>query len=245
MHTLLIAMLLSTGLLGPARQPFERPPGDAVVVRADGSIVYEWPGVRTAYLLGAPLGAIDAWMDREAWRAAKVHKWGRHDLAGECPERDRWCICVNGRMGPYPVDRLLSPEQWRVMCERIGREAERTGEIAHVRAMLDRLVVHRSSEEPVQMPDLTPLLLVTIDAVSRGDTTFPVHAARVRRRSMRNPAIFDRGRVELRLNEAMREAETTEQALALSTFAGNLGLEDPARTRSMFERIGALPVTKP
>lgn len=123
--------------------PFAESPKQHMTLQPDGSMIYVWPSVNTMYLLAAPLEEIDAWMEREAQRAAKVHKWARHDLAGECPERDRWCICINGRMGPYPVDRMLNPEQWRMLVERVGRDAERTGDLTHVRSLLDRLVMFR------------------------------------------------------------------------------------------------------
>lgn len=238
MHSLILTILIASGLGGPGEPaPFPQVPSDEVVVGADGAIVYDWPPVPTLSLLTTPLGEIDAWMEREAQRAAKVHKWARHDLAGECPERDRWCICINGRMGPYPVDRMLSPEQWRMLVERVGRQAERTGDLTHVRSLLDRLVMFRGWLEPAQTPDLTPLLLAVIDGAGRGDSTFLMHASKVHRWSDDNPEILNRELVRARLDETMQRVTTQEQALAVAVLASSLGLEDTVRETSMLERI--------
>jgi len=237
---MILTILVATGLGGPGRpEPFPQAPGNEVVVGADGAIVYDWPPVPTLSLLTTPLGDIDAWMKRESWRAAKVHKWARHDLAGECPERSRWCMCINGRMGPYPVDRMLSPEQWRMLIERVGRDAERTGDLTHVRSLLDRLVMFRGWLEPAQTPDLTPLLLAVIDGAARGDQTFLLQASKVHAWSDASPGILNRQLLRARLDEAMQRITTQEQALAVAVLASSLGLEDTVRETSMFERIRA------
>jgi hypothetical protein len=236
----MLAILIASGLGGPgAPEPFPQVPSAEVVVGADGAIVYEWPAVPTLSLLTTPLDEIDAWMERASWRAAKVYKWARHDLAGECPERNRWCMCANGRMGPYPVDRMLSPELWRMLVERVGRDAARTGDLTHVRSLLDRLVMFRGSLEPAQTPDLTPVLLAVIDIAARGDRTFLLHASKVHAWSDANPGILNRELVRARLDEAMQRVTTQEQALAVAVLASSLGLGDDDQEMLMFQRIRA------
>jgi hypothetical protein len=142
-------------------------------------------------------------------------------------------------MGPYPVDRMLSPEQWRMLVARIGRDAERTGNLTHVRSLLDRLVMFRGSLEPAQTPDLTPVLLAVIEGAARGDRTFLLHAIKVHAWSDANPGILNQQLVRARLDEAMQRVTTQEQALAVAVLASSLGLEDTEREKSMFERIRA------
>lgn len=102
-------------------------------------------------------------------------------------------------MGSYPVDRMLSPEQWRILVERVGRDAERTGDLTHVRSLLDRLVMFRGSLEPAQTPDLTPLLLAVIDGAARGDSTLLLHASKVHAWSDANSGILNRELIRARL----------------------------------------------
>ncbi len=243
MHGLIVTILIASGLGGPgAPKPFPQVPSNEVVVRADGAIVYNWPAVPTLFLLTTPLDEIDAWMEREAQRAAKLHKWARHDLVGECPQRDRWCICINGRMGPYPVDRMLNPEQWRMLVERVGREAERIGDLTHVRSLLDRLVMFRGWLERAQTPDLTPVLLAVIDGAARGDGTFLLHASKVHAWSDDNPGILNRELVRTRLDEVMQQVTTQEQALSVAVLASSLGLGDSVRETAMIQRVNAAVV---
>lgn len=246
MFCLLVAIGLTPGtFIAPTpgmMVPFAESPSQHMTLQPDGAMIYLWPSVNTMYLLAAPLEEIDAWMEREAQRAAKVHKWARHDLAGECPERDRWCICINGRMGPYPVDRMLNTEQWRMLVDRVGRDAERTGDLTHVRSLLDRLVMFRGSLEPAQTPDLTPLLLAVIDGAARGDSTFLLHASKVRAWSDATPGILNRELVRARLGDAMQRVTTQEQALAVAVLASSLGLEDALRDSAMIQRVNAVGV---
>ena len=235
-------------LARPVAEPWEPGQGPQFVTDADGGLDVVWPPVADGYLDNTPLGEIEEWMEREALRAAGVLKWGRHDLAGKCPERDRWCICSNGRIGPYPVHRMLSPEQWRMLFERVGQEAERADDVTHVRSLLDRF--SRGSQEPARIPDLTPLLLAAIDGTARGDRS--IRADGVRRPSASNPAILNRERVRTRLTESMWLATTSEQAIALASLASGLGLEDEVQETRMFERINAslpraseLPTSEP
>lgn len=156
--------------------PFVAAPSDAVAVSDEGEIHYDWPPVNSMYLLAAPLAEIDLWMEREAWRAAKIHKWGRHDLLSDCPQRDRGCLCANGRLGPYPIGGLLTREQWGVYFDRVAREARASNDLTHARAVLRLLVEYRSSDETSPLPDLTPMVLFAIVAAapSRDDFRPPM-----------------------------------------------------------------------
>jgi hypothetical protein len=54
--------LLAASVLGTAGQPFEQPPGDVVVVKADEAIVYGWPLVPDSYIESAQLRDMAAWL---------------------------------------------------------------------------------------------------------------------------------------------------------------------------------------
>lgn len=227
MHTLIASVLMAIGLLGPAGQPFERTPGETVVIKPDGAIVYEWPPVRTAYLIFAPLGEIDAWMKHESWRGSSLLQQGRHDLSGLCPLPSTGvCVCMNGYMSPYPVDSMLTPGQWAILFDRIGREATRTNDLASLRSMLDRMLVSHTPDQPAGMPDLTPLLLAVVDAAARGHDSLLVQAGNAHRLSAVTPGIYDQKLVRARLVDAAGSTTNREHAFALAQLAIALGLRD-------------------
>jgi hypothetical protein len=191
MVNLLLAMLMSLGLIRLAGLPFERPQGDEVTLAKDGSIVYEWPPARTAWFVMAPLERVDALLHSEGFRAAMIERRARHDLLGQCPDPTRGCLCMNGIMSPKPVGGMLTGEQWKLLFERVRWDAQRSGETEHVRALLDRLV-RAPGADVGAVPDLTPLLLAAVEAAARGDRTLLVQAEAVHILSLQQTGIFDR-----------------------------------------------------
>jgi|GEM_PF-6401514 len=224
MVNLLIAMLMSTGLLRLDGLPFERPPSDMATLQKDGSIAYAWPPARMAWFALAPLERVDALLHSEGFRAAVIERRARHDLLGLCPTPASGCLCMNGIMVPKPVGGMLADEQWEMLFERVRWDAQRSGDTKHVRALLDRLV-RAPDADPIDLPDLTPLLLAAVEAAARGDRTLRVQAEFTHNLSMQQTDLFDRAVVRASIADAIVTVDGGRNIGALKALARSLGMD--------------------
>jgi hypothetical protein len=214
--------------------PFEDPSASGMQVLGDGTSVYLWAPVSDLFLANQTLDEIDSWMKRESFNAAKAFKWYEHDQLGNCPDPGNFCICMNGRLGPYPIVSLLIPAQWQRLFQRITKDFEEHGDTRHIKGFFGRLVFMSKNLEASAFPDVTPLMLAMVDAAADGQSTCQVEM-RHAHQYVRFGEHYDRDRVIQRVRERIKSIQDTDAALAILVLIRSVGLDTQITERDVLK----------
>lgn len=200
----------------------------------DGTFVYTWAPVSDSFLANRSLKDIDAWMEGESYKAAFAHKRYKHDATGNCPDPATFCLCMNGRVGPYPIVSLLNKQQWQRLFLRVTKGFEESGDTQHIKQFFGRLVLNRDNQELSAFPDVTPLMLAMIDAAADGQSTCQVEMHRFHEQKGFSDH-YDRSKIVERIRERIVGLSSSDAALSILTLVRIARLETEISERDVLD----------